>query len=125
MKRGIARLAILSGVTNPFKKRMGIVGIESESPRLGFFCVTDTESEISQARGFPPTNHGMSVQRQTQCGAVKIPFSVFRFQNLEISSPLFSSPLHSCDSFYSWFTIFAFFEKDVIHESNAVFKEFA
>ena len=55
-------------------------------------------------------------------------FSVFSFQfsgcrvqgagcgvqNLEISS-------YSCDSFYSWFPIFAFFDKDVIHESNAVF----
>ena len=48
-------------------------------------------------------------------------FSVFSFQgvgcrvqNLEISS-------YSCDSFYSWFTIFAFFDKDVIHESNGVF----
>jgi len=72
----------------------------------------------------------MSVQPQTQCGAVKIPFSVFRFQNPEISSPLFSSPLfssplYSCDSFYSWFTIFAFFAQDVIHESNAVFNGFA
>jgi hypothetical protein len=44
----------------------------------------------------------------------EIQFSVFSFQNLEISS-------YSCDSFYSWFTIFAFFDKDVIHESNAVF----
>ena len=48
-------------------------------------------------------------------------FSVFSFQgvgcrvqNLEISS-------YSCDSFYSWFKIFAFFDKDVIHESNGVF----
>ena len=38
----------------------------------------------------------------------------YRVQNLGISS-------YSCDSFYSWFTIFAFFDKDVIHESNAVF----
>ena len=37
-----------------------------------------------------------------------------RVQNLEISS-------YSCDSFYSWFPIFAFSDKDVIHESNAVF----
>jgi hypothetical protein len=41
-----------------------------------------------------------------------------RVQNLEISS-------YSCDSFYSWFTIFAFFDKDVIHESNAVFNGLA
>jgi hypothetical protein len=41
-------------------------------------------------------------------------FSGCRVQNLEISS-------YSCDSFYSWFTIFAFFDKDVIHESNGVF----
>jgi hypothetical protein len=40
--------------------------------------------------------------------------AVFRVQDLEISS-------YSCDSFYSWFKIFAFFDKDVIHESNAVF----
>ena len=41
-------------------------------------------------------------------------FSGCRVQNLEISS-------YSCDSFYSWFKIFAFFDKDVIHESNGVF----
>jgi len=40
--------------------------------------------------------------------------AVFSVQNLEISS-------YSCDSFDSWFTIFAFFDKDVIHESNGVF----
>ena len=37
--------------------------------------------------------HQNSVQRQTQCAIVKIPFSFFRFQKREISSPLFSSPL--------------------------------
>ena len=82
------------------------------------------------------------VQRKTECAVGKIQFSVFSFQfsvfsfqsaecsfqsavfrvqsaecrvqNLEISS-------YSCDSFYSWFTIFAFFDKDVIHESNGGF----
>jgi hypothetical protein len=54
-------------------------------------------------------------------GKFSFQFSAFSFQlsgcrveNLEISSS-------SCDSFDSWFTIFAFFDKDVIHESNAVF----
>ena len=44
-------------------------------------------------------------------------FSVFRVQNLEISS-------YSCDSSYSWFTIFVFSEQGLTHESNAVSKEF-
>jgi len=47
-------------------------------------------------------------------GKFSFQFSGCRVQNLEISC-------YSCDSFYSWFKIFAFFDKDVIHESNAVF----
>jgi hypothetical protein len=52
--------------------------------------------------------------------------SVFRFQKLEISSPLFSPPL----ILFVRFVLFVvhnlrIFEKDVIHESNAVFKGFA
>ena len=60
-----------------------------------------------------------------QLGKFSFQFSVFSFQgagcrvdNLEISS-------YSGDSFYSWFTIFAFFDKNVIHESNAVFRGLA
>jgi len=50
--------------------------------------------------------------------------SVVSCQNLEFSAlPICVS--YSCDSFYSWFTIFAFFEQSVIHGSNAVFWEFA
>ena len=63
----------------------------------------------------------ISVQRQTECAVGKIQFSVFSFQgavfrvqDLEISS-------YSYDSIYSWFKIFAFFDKDVIHESNGAF----
>jgi hypothetical protein len=49
-----------------------------------------------------------------QFSVFRVQFSGCRVENLEISS-------YSCDSFYSCFPIFAFFDKDVIHESNAVF----
>ena len=74
-----------------------------------------TGSTTNQVRGWE--NSVFSFQFSVfsfQDAVFRMQFSGCRMQDLEISS-------YSCDSFYSWFTIFAFLDKDVIHESNAVF----
>jgi hypothetical protein len=88
------------------------------------FGKTDLKAFVFRFNDKPKASCQLSVVScQLSVGSWQL--AVGSWQNLEISAlPDFCSS-YSCDSFYSWFKILAFFEKGVIHESNAVFRGFA
>jgi len=105
-----------------------VPGVEKSDAEFEWICVLSTATffakvvrspikEIEQKVTMTTKKEWFNDKPSARLRKFSFPFSVFRFWDF--------FPSYSRYSFDSWFTIFAFSEQSVIHESNAVSEGFA